>query len=80
MRLWQEWCRANGAECLAVQPPGRAMRSKEASVTSATELAAHLLPIVASRLMETPYMVRFGGALVLLQGLIIRADMSFYIS
>ena len=40
-----------------MQPPGRAMRSKEASVTSATEMAAQLLPIVASRLMETPYMV-----------------------
>ena len=60
--LWQEWCRANGAECLAVQPPGRAMRSKEASVTSATELAAQLLPIVASRLMETPYIVRWWSA------------------
>ena len=43
-----------------MQLPGRAMRSKEASVTSATELAAQLLPIVASRLVDAPYMVRFG--------------------
>ncbi len=45
-----------------MQPPGRAMRSKEASVTSAPELAAQLLPIVASRLVETPYMVCSSGA------------------
>ena len=53
----QEWCRANGAECLAVQPPGRAMRNKEKPVNSAAELAAQLLPIVASRLRQTPYIV-----------------------
>jgi surfactin synthase thioesterase subunit len=53
----QEWCRANGAECLAVQPPGRAMRNKEEMVNSAAELAAQLLPIVASRLQQTPYIV-----------------------
>ena len=54
----QEWCRANGAECLAVQPPGRAMRSKEKPANSAADLAAQLLPVVAWRLQQTPYMVQ----------------------
>ena len=46
-----------------MQPPGRAMRSKDEPVTSATELAAQLLPIVASRLAETPYLVTLHLAL-----------------
>ena len=54
----QEWCRANGAECLAVQPPGRNMRGKEAPLTTCQALAAALLPVVASRLLEAPYVVR----------------------
>ena len=54
----QEWCRANGAECLAVQPPGRNMRGKEAPLTTCQALAAALLPAVASRLLEAPYVVR----------------------
>lgn len=53
----QEWCRANAAECLAVQPPGRAMRAKEDCITSPQELARQLLPIVASRLHSVPYIV-----------------------
>ena len=53
----QEWCRAKGAECLAVQPPGRAMRNKEKLKNSAAELAAQLLPVVALRLQQTPYIV-----------------------
>ncbi len=40
-----------------MQPPGRAMRNKEEMVNSAAELAAQLLPIVASRLQQTPYIV-----------------------
>ena len=59
----QEWCRAAGAECLAVQPPGRNMRSKEAPITTCQALAAALLPVVASRLQEggVPYVVRAAG-------------------
>lgn len=49
---WQEWCRANGAECLAVQPPGRNMRGKEPPLTRCSDLAAALLPVVASRLLD----------------------------
>lgn len=53
----QEWCRANGAECLAMQPPGRNMRGKEAPLTTCASLAAALLPVVASRLLDVPYVV-----------------------
>ena len=53
----QEWCRANGAECLAVQPPGRAVRSAEPCITSARQLSAQLLPVIASRLQSAPYVV-----------------------
>jgi hypothetical protein len=53
----QDWCRANGAECLAVQPPGRAMRSAEPCITSARQLAAQLLPVIAPRLQSAPYVV-----------------------
>ena len=52
-----EWCRANGAECLAVQYPGRSLRSKEPFASSAAALAAQLVPVVASRLQDTPYVV-----------------------
>ncbi|KAL4451499.1 hypothetical protein ABPG75_007161 [Micractinium tetrahymenae] len=52
-----EWCRANGAECLAVQPPGRNMRGKEPPLTTCASLAAALLPVVASRLLDVPYVV-----------------------
>ncbi|DBA87618.1 TPA: hypothetical protein ACH3X1_004636 [Trebouxia sp. C0004] len=52
-----DWCRKNGAECLAVQLPGRGMRSKEPFLTSAQEAAQQLLPIIASRLAQTPYIV-----------------------
>lgn len=54
----QEWCRANGAECLAVQPPGRNMRGREAPLTRCADLAAALLPVLASRLADgCPYVV-----------------------
>lgn len=53
----QEWCRRKGAECLAVQLPGRAMRTAEPFLTSAQQLATELLPVVASRLQDTPYIV-----------------------
>ena len=35
----QDWCRAHGAEVLAVQPPGRNMRGKEVPMTTAKALA-----------------------------------------
>ena len=54
----QEWCRANQAEVLAVQAPGRNTRSSEAPITTAAALAAQLLPVVASRLISVPYIVR----------------------
>lgn len=52
-----EWCRANHAECLAVQPPGRAMRLHEPCAASCQDLAAALLPVVASKLYDTPYVI-----------------------
>uniref|UniRef100_A0A1D2ACU8 Thioesterase domain-containing protein n=1 Tax=Auxenochlorella protothecoides TaxID=3075 RepID=A0A1D2ACU8_AUXPR len=52
-----DWCRANNAECLAVQPPGRNLRSKHAFADSAASLAKELLPVVASRLASTPYVI-----------------------
>ncbi len=58
----QEWCRANGAECLAVQPPGRNMRGREPHYTTCASLAAALLPVVASRLLGVPYVVSLGAA------------------
>ena len=55
----QEWCCANGAECLAVQAPGRLLRGREPPITRAADLAAALLPVVASRLSDgVPYVVR----------------------
>jgi medium-chain acyl-[acyl-carrier-protein] hydrolase len=43
---------------LAVEPPGRAARSKEQQYSSLQQLAAALLPVVASRLADgTPYVV-----------------------
>jgi surfactin synthase thioesterase subunit len=53
----QEWCRANKAECLAVQPPGRNMRLREPCITTCQDLAEALLPVVASKLSEAPYIV-----------------------
>ncbi|PRW20885.1 Monothiol glutaredoxin- chloroplastic [Chlorella sorokiniana] len=52
-----DWCRANVAECLAVQPPGRNTRSREPPFTACRDLAAALLPVVASRLLDAPYVV-----------------------
>ncbi|CAL8468350.1 g7890 [Coccomyxa elongata] len=52
-----EWCRSNGAECLAVQPPGRNMRMKEACITTCRHMAAALLPVLAPKLQQTPYIV-----------------------
>ncbi len=55
----QEWCRANGAECLAVQAPGRLLRGREAPLTRAVDVAAALLPVLAPRLRDgVPYAVR----------------------
>ena len=54
----QEWCRASGAECLAVQTPGRNMRRGEAFLRSAQEVAQALLPVVASSIADVPYIVR----------------------
>mmetsp|Transcript_281 Transcript_281/g.407 ORF Transcript_281/g.407 Transcript_281/m.407 type:complete len:365 (+) Transcript_281:264-1358(+) len=52
-----DWCRANDAECLAVQLPGRGARLREDLLGSAAEAAAALLPIVASKLADVPYIV-----------------------
>ncbi|KAL3147970.1 hypothetical protein ABBQ38_014265 [Trebouxia sp. C0009 RCD-2024] len=52
-----DWCRQVGAECLAVQLPGRGMRTKEPILPSTQEAARQLLPILASRLQDTPYIV-----------------------
>jgi len=48
-----EWCRANGAECLSVQYPGRGMRLREAPIITARGMAEALFPIVASKLTES---------------------------
>lgn len=54
----QEWCRQNGAEVLAVQPPGRGARRGEPFATSARQLATGVLGVVGSRLAgPTPYVV-----------------------
>ena len=42
-----------------MQLPGRNMRSKEAPLTSCQAVAQALLPVVASKLAGTPYIVRF---------------------
>ena len=55
--LLQDWCSHHGAECLAVQLPGRGMRVKEPFLPSMQELARQLLPVVASLLQDTPYIV-----------------------
>ncbi|EIE19364.1 alpha/beta-hydrolase [Coccomyxa subellipsoidea C-169] len=52
-----EWCRENDAECLAVQPPGRNMRMKEPCITTCRHMAAALLPVLAPKLLDTPYIV-----------------------
>lgn len=52
-----EWCRENKAECLAPQYPGRGMRMKDARITCARDMAAALLPVVASKLYDTPWVV-----------------------
>lgn len=58
--LWQEWCSAHGVECLAVQPPGRLLRGREPPFTRCCDIAEALLPVVASKLIDTPYVVRRG--------------------
>jgi surfactin synthase thioesterase subunit len=40
-----------------VQLPGRAGRLREPPLPSCQALAAALLPVVASRLLDTPYVV-----------------------
>lgn len=53
-----EWCRTdNRAECLAPQYPGRAMRMKEQPITTAKEMAKQLLPVVASKLYDVPWIL-----------------------
>ncbi|KAL3140709.1 hypothetical protein ABBQ32_005265 [Trebouxia sp. C0010 RCD-2024] len=52
-----DWCRQVGAECLAVQLPGRGMRAKEPFLPSMQEAVRQLLPVLASRLQDTPYVV-----------------------
>ena len=52
-----DWCRKNGAEMLAVQLPGRANRLREKFHVSPQDAAKALLPILASRLIDVPYIV-----------------------
>ena len=52
-----DWCRKNGAEMLAVQLPGRGGRMRESFAESPQAAAKALLPIVASRLVDVPYIV-----------------------
>ena len=53
----KEWCRNEGWEMLSVQLPGRGMRLKEGYCDSAKDVAAQLLPVVASRIISVPYVV-----------------------
>ena len=41
-----------------MQPPGRNMRMREQPITTCQHMASALLPVVASRLATTPYVVR----------------------
>jgi len=52
-----EWCRANRAECLAVQLPGRGSRLREPFLASAEDAANALFPVIASRLIDAPYVI-----------------------
>ncbi|KAL4515951.1 hypothetical protein Ndes2526B_g00665 [Nannochloris sp. 'desiccata'] len=52
-----EWCRENQVECLAPQYPGRALRLHEPRITTAADMAAALLPVVASKLYDTPWVL-----------------------
>ena len=52
-----EWCRANRAECLAVQLPGRGSRLREPFLASAEDAANALFPVIASRLVDAPYVI-----------------------
>ena len=56
----QDWCRQNQALCLAVQPPGRNLRLKEACITSAQEMAQAVFEVVAHKLVQQPYVVSIG--------------------
>lgn len=40
-----------------MQPPGRNMRMKEANITTCRHMASTLLPVVVSKLQDTPYIV-----------------------
>ncbi|KAF5835551.1 Alpha/Beta hydrolase protein [Dunaliella salina] len=54
----QDFCRKNGVEVLAVQPPGRGMRIHEPFSESAQEMAQTLLPLLAPKLQDgTPYVM-----------------------
>ena len=41
-----------------MQPPGRNMRMREQPITTCQHMATALLPVVASKLATTPYVVR----------------------
>ncbi|MEW5298136.1 MAG: hypothetical protein WDW36_001289 [Sanguina aurantia] len=50
------WCKANGAEVLAVQPPGRGSHITEQPCDSAQHMARELMRVLGSRLCDgTPY-------------------------
>lgn len=52
-----DWCRANGAQCLAAQYPGRALRNKEPFAGSAAQLASGLLAVLGTSIVRTPYVI-----------------------
>ena len=52
-----EWCRKNKVMMLAPEPPGRNTRRKEAFWTSCQEVASNVLELVASRIVDKPYIV-----------------------
>lgn len=47
-----DWCREHKVECLAPQYPGRAMRLKEAKITTAKDMAAALFPVLSPSLSD----------------------------
>ncbi len=54
----QSWCQEHEAQLLAVQPPGRAQRMREAPCSTLQELAEALLPVVGAVLQSgVPYVV-----------------------
>jgi len=52
-----DWVKANNGQLLSVQYPGRAGRKTEAFASSAQQIAAELLPVLAPVIKSKPYMI-----------------------